>query len=522
MTKSLRLFTGMMVLASLATAQTPETMIFTGRFPFVSLDSVNERPNGNITRLSEFEFSTVTPAVGASARSLLPATAMQCYLGDADNNGSYTKFQNLRTYFEALQIGGVFVRHADRAAATWDKVYFTVRDNVTTAGKDLEVFTTGGTAVHTMVAGDWVRLLPNGNVEFFLTAAQLAVAAGPAPSTGSSVHGAHALLQTAAGDLYYVPVQGGQWINGNFGNVPAFAQDGAICKIDAASITYDANGNVASILPNSARIIIDEVAGGAGPAPLTVRQMVTNSAAMNRDGTPVVVTAVYGKTCGLGLDQAGGTFQSTFADLTGTFTQEPNLIFCSDAGSYAGTIFTTANNGGVATINGVVCGSLILGVPATGSWLGVQFDYANFQPTPIGFTMVDALATQPLLLDQGNYGALPNATAQATWDLDVHGAPFTLVFLFVGFGPGGPGQFVPSLPLLAFPPVFTADSHADVFVASGAQSLGLTVTDGLGYGSWSFGNPNVGGYAGVTFLLQAAGIVNNSLQISTPVLTQMQ
>jgi hypothetical protein len=522
MMTTFRLLTGSLVLASLASAQSPETMIFTGRFPFVSLDSANERLGGSITKLSEFEFSMVTPGVGAAARSLLPATAMQCYLADADNNGSYTKFQNLRTYFENLQLGGVFVRHADRGAATWDKVFFTVRDNVTTAGKDLEVFTNGGTAVHTMVPGDWVRLLPNGNVEFFLTAAQLAVAAGPAPSTGASVHGAHALLQTAAGDLYYVPVQGGHWINGNFGNIPAFAQDGAICKIDAASITYDANGNVASILPNSARIIIDEVAGGPGSAPLTVRQMVVNSGAMNRDGIAVVATGIYGKTCGLGLDQAGGTFFSTFADLAGNYTQEPNLIFCSDAGSYAGTIFTTANNGGVATINGVVCGSLLTGVPATGSWLGVQFDYANFQPSLMGFSMVGALTQQPLLLDQANYGALPNITAQATWDIDLHGAPFTLAFLFVGFGPGSPGQIVPSLPLVAFPPVFTADSHADVFVAGGAQSLGLVVTDGFGYGTWSFANLNTGGFAGITFVMQAAGIVNNSLQISTPVLTQMQ
>lgn len=516
-----RCFGSLALFACAAIAQAPQTVLFTGRFPFVSLDSVHERTGGSITQLSEFEFSTVTPGVGAAARSLLPATAMQCYLGDADNDGNYCKFAGLKTYFENLQVGGLFVRHADRAAVTWDKVYFTVRDNVTTVGKDLEVFTNHGTAPYTLNPGDWVRLLPNGNVEFFLTRAQLQVAAGAPPSTGSSIHGAHALLQTAAGDLYYVPVQGGQWVNGNTAG-PVFCQDGAICKIDAAAITYDANGNVASILPNSARLVIDEVAGGPSSYPLTIRQMVLNSGAMNRDGTAIAVAGVFGKVCGLGFDPNGGTFAATFPDATNSFPQEPNLVFCSDAGSYAGTLFSTANNGSVATINGVQCGSTMLGVPATGSWLGVQFDYANFQPSLMGFTLVDGLAYQPLLLDTPNFGSLGLAPTPATWDIDVQGAPFSVAFLFVAFGPGAPGQFVPSLPLGAFPPVFTADSHGDVFVAAGAQTLGLTVTDGYGYGTFSYGNPNVGGYSGIRFVMQAAMINNTELQVSTPILSQLQ
>ena len=70
--------------------------------------------------------------------------------------------------------------------------------------------------------------------------------------------------------------------------------------------------------------------------------------------------------------------------------------------------------------------------------------------------------------------------------------------------------------------MFSGDSHNDIFVASGAQSLGLTVTDGFGYGTWLFGNPNLGGYSGLTFVLQAAVIQGSTLQISTPVLTQLQ
>ncbi|MBM4061672.1 MAG: hypothetical protein FJ265_11345 [Planctomycetes bacterium] len=519
MTRSFPFAAGFLALAAFAGAQIPQTLIYTGRFPFVSLGSVYERLNGSISQLSEFEFSTVLPSSGAVARSLLPATGMQCYLGDANNDGNHLKFYNLKTYFENLQIGGLFVKRADLGSVTWNKIFFTVRDNVTTAGKDIEVFTNNGTAPYTLNPGDWVRLLPNGNVEFFLTRAQLQVAAGNPPATGSSVHGAHALLQTAAGDLYYVPVEGGHWVNGN-GATPYFAQDGAICKIDAAAITYDASGNVASILPNSARLIIDEVAGGPGSNPLTVRQMVTNSGAMNRDGTPVVAAGIYGKTCGLAFDPNGGTFDARFPDPNAVYTQEPNLLFCSNAGSYAGTFWSTANNGTVASINGVLFGSVTPGVPATGSWLGVQFDYANFQPTVIGFVLVDLLAYQPLLLDQGNFGALPAVATQPTWYVDMHGLPLVPAFVFATLGPAQ-GQPPASLPLGAYPPVFAPGSHENVFLGGGTVSLGLVVTDPNGYGTLSLPNPNSGAFAGVTFLLQAAAIVNNAFQVSTPVITQM-
>lgn len=503
-------------LASFAAAQN-QTLLFTGRFPFVSLDAVNERPGGAITQLSEFEFSYVTPAAAAVARTLLPAAAMHCYLGDANNDGNQLKFDGWKTYFEALQVGSLFVKHADRAQVTWDKVYFTVRDNVAT--KDLEVFTNNGTAVHTLVAGDWLRLLPNGNVEFFLTAAQLAVAAGT--GTGASVPGAHALAQAPNGDLYYVPVQGGQWVNGNQ-NGPVFCNDGAICKIAAADITYDANGNVAALNPNSARLIIEEVNGGPSPAPLTVRQMVLNSGAMDRTGIPVVVAGVFGKISGLCLDPNGGTFQSTYPDLGGAYTAEPNLVFSADAGGYAGTLFSTANSGSIATVNGVLCGSNQNGVPATGAWLGVQFDSANFQPSLMGLQIVDGLAHTPFTLDQAAFGALPNVATQPLWQIDMQEQPFSIALLVASFGPFGSGGFAPSLPLAAFPPVFTADSFQDVFVGAGAATMGLAVADANGYGTWTFANPNNGAFVGVSFVMQAVAIAGNQVRLSNPVLTQMR
>lgn len=500
-------------LAAFASAQ--QSILFTGRFPFVSLDQPNERLGGAMTQLEEFDFTRVTPAPGAVARTLLPATAMQCYFGDANNDGSYRKFAGLKTYFQNFQLGGLFVKAGDRAAVSWDRVYFTVRDDVATA--DLEVFTNNGTAVQTLVPGDWIRLMPNGNVEFFMTAAQLTPAIGLQPGAGSI--GAHALLQSATGDLYYVPVAGGHWVNGQQGGAVS-AADGAIIKIDAANVVYDANGNVASLAANSARILINEATNG--PNGTSVRQLALNSNCMNRDGLPLVTAGVYGKTCGLAFDPNGGTFVPSYPDALGNYNPEPNLLFCSDAGSYAGTIWSTANNGTVAVINGEVCGSLTLGVPATGSWLGVQFDYANFQPSMMGFTLVDGFAYEPLVLDQGNFGTLPVASAQATWDIDVGGPQFLPVYVLVTLGPGAPGLTVPSVPLGILPlGLFSADSHQDLFLVTSPLTLGVTVTDFFGYGTVSVGNPNNGSFAGLTLMTQALGLTPNGFQLSTPVLTQL-
>ena len=524
MTTTLRCLFVSCALASAGPAQL-QTILFTGRFPFVSTDAVNERPGGAITRLEEFDLSHVLPLpTGSTARTLLPTTAMQCYLGDGNNDGIYTKFANWKTYFQAINIGGIFVKAADRASVTWDKVYFTVRRNAAATGAaspgalQIEVLTNGGTTTQTLLPGDYVRLLPNGNVEFFMTQAQLVVAVGL--QSGAATIGAGCLLQAGNGDLYYSPVDGSHWVNGN-GPVPQNANDGAILKIPAASITYDANGNVAALAPNSARLLINEAAGGPGGA-LHVRQMVLNSGAMNRDGTAITIAGVFGKIVGLAFDPADGTFTPTYPDSQGLYNPEPNLLFASDAGSYAGTIFSTANNGSVATLNGTLCGSTTLGIPANGSWLGVQFDYANFQPTLMGFTVCDVVAYQPLLVDQNGFGSLPLASTQPNWDVDVFGSPLTLAVLFLSLGPAAAGTFPLSVPTAFVPLPFTTDSWSDVFLTNGLFSLGTALTDTYGYGTVTIPNPNPGGFTGFNLIVQGIALQPAGFQLSTPMLVQLQ
>ncbi len=476
-----------------------------------------------MTRLEEFDISLVTPFTGSPARSLLPTTTMQCYLGDGNADGIYTKFAGWKTYFQAIGIGGIFVKAADRASVTWDKVFFTVRRNAAATGTSavgllqVEVQTNNGTVPQTLLAGDYVRLLPNGNVEFFMTQAQLAIAVGA--QAGAATIGAGALLQASNGDLYYAPSDGSHWVNGNQSGT-ANCNDGAIVKIDAANITYDANGNVLSFAPNSARILINEAVGGPGGT-LTVRQMVLNSAAINRDGTAIVVAGIFGKVVGLALDPNGGTFVPTYPDAAGNYNPEPNLLFTADSGSYAGSIFSTSTNGTLAVINGVQCGSSTLGVPANGSWLGVQFDYANFQPTMMGFTLCDVPTVAPLVIDQNGFGRLPVVSTQPTWDVDMHGTAGMPVFLFMSVGPTAPGGFAPSVPTVFVPLPFAPDSWNDVFLG-GIFSLGAAVTNAAGYGTVTLPNLNTGGFTGFTLMVQGIGLQPTGFQLTSPMLVQLQ
>src|SRR5690606_8926685 len=150
-------------------------LLFTGRFPFVSLDHVNERAGGSITQLSEFAISMVSPGSGAFARSWVPATTHECYMGDPSGTGDYTPLAGLKTYFERINIAGPFVRHADKARFDPRRFFWTVRDVEATI--DIVVQDQNGTTSVPVLPGDFLRLTSNGNVEYFITQAHFAAAA---------------------------------------------------------------------------------------------------------------------------------------------------------------------------------------------------------------------------------------------------------------------------------------------------------------------------------------------------------
>ncbi len=496
------------------------SVVFVGRFPARSLDEVNARPGSSITMIEEFDLAYVTPGPGAFARSWLPSTAHQAFRGDANNSGNQTFFRGFKAYFDRINFAGPFVKNADRASGDPLKVFWTVRDTIAT--HQFDVFTTNGTAMHTLRPGDFIRWAGNGNVEFFITQDQIMAAAGP--QTGTFANGASAICQDAAGNLYYSPAEGGHWIagnnfvNGNGNRV--FANDGSIIMIDAANITYDASGNVASIVPATAHILWEEVS--AGPlSGLSVRGMAANS--NGQTATGALLTG-YANTVGLDLDPNGGTVVAAYP--VGEVPNQvsytvPNLVWTVDNGTMCSTIFSTQNNGSIAVINGVQMGSNQTGIGCTGTPMGLVTDTGNFQPTSMGFCIMNAWGHEPLVLDMPNFGALENSTTQASWEIDVHGDNGQVVFLLFGMGPGT-NSFAPSVPLALLPPVFTGTSFGQAFPYQSPSTLALLINDSFGYSTFSVPNPHTGTFAGMTLLLQAVGLTGNQFALSNPVQMQLK
>lgn len=512
--------------ATTAIAQTPSTLVFTGRFDFIGADAANERMGGSINEMSEFALNAFTPGAWTSALTAQTAVTHQAWMGDAYADGNYSRFDGFKAnYFERWNFAGPFVKDADRAFGDITRVYWTVRDNG--VAKNFTVLTGGGTGTDVIQPGDFFRWMPGGDVEFFIRQADFALAAGAAPPNQTSADGASAVCQDAMGNLYYSPAEGGHWVSGNQSGGPIFANDGSICMIPAAAITYDANGNVQSVQADSAKLVIEEVQAGTTGGPST-RALVANAGANAVDpatgsAVPATITA---NMVGLEIDPNGGTFTSSYA--TGvppnqTFDTIPNLIFTFDSGTWMSTIFSTTDtgfgNGSIAVINGVTCGESAAGVvPDPTTYLGCTADPALFTPTTMGICLLQNVA-EPLVADMPNKGAL--VSAAPTWDLDFRGPPLSAIFMLTQPGPTMASQFAQAFPLSGLPIPAGALAGGDypfAFVWPSPDSTALLVTDANGYASLSTGSPWAAALVGATLEVQGIALLPaNQVRVSNPI-----
>ena len=491
-----------------------KSLLFTGRFPHVSLDDVNERAGGSISKLEEFDITMITPGVGAFARSFwLPTTTMQTVMGDAYNDANYTRFNGIKTYFERWNFAAPFVKVVDQANCTWDKVFWTVRDNA--VNKNFTVKTTNGTATAVIQPGDFFHFTKNGNVEFFITQTLIMKAAGV--QGGTFAPGASAICQDPAGNLYYSPAEGGHYVTANTGT-PVYQYDGSIIMIRAQDITYDAFGNVQDVVADSAFVIFAEVLNG-NP---TVRQMMTNSLALNRDGNAIATSA---NLVGLALDPNGGTVTAAVPWGTNqTYEVVPNFIWTDDNGGFAGTIFSSQVNpnnnlqGSVAVINGVTMGSLT--VAADGSYLGVKLDYANFQPTLMGLAVIDTPANPPFLADAPNHGAILTTDVNIDWDF--YAGPGALVAAVLSVGPTAANQ-VPFGIDASF--LLLGDSFRCIYgLTTQVASMVVGVANPGGYANLQLPKPTQAGLTGLALIVHGVKFTSTPLgfAISNPVISQFK
>jgi hypothetical protein len=516
--------TGLLALCSVPAAAQRKSLLFVGRFPFTSLDAVNERANGSITQLEEFDISLVTPDATNPfvARTFwLTATTHDTQAGDAYNDGNYTRLYNFKTYFERWNFAAPFVKVAHQAACRPEHVFWTVRDN--NVNKNFTVKTNNGTGTAIIQPGDFFRLAPNGNVEYFITQAQIMTAAGPQP--GAARPGASAICQDSAGNLYYSPAEGGSFVTGydlmGVWGTPVFHNDASIMMIRAADITYDAAGNVSAVNASSAFCIFSETTPGPSGQP-TVRVMQVNAGAQTNAFAPITTT---NNMVGLALDPNGGTITASLPwGPALTFEVVPNFVWTDDGGTFAATMFSTrvnpANNnpGSVAVINGVLMGAT--GGPATGAYWGVQQDVANFKPTTMGFAVIDEPSSAPFIADAPNNGAI--LAADTMINLDFYAGPNAFTFAVLATGPLAPGQ-VPFGFDVGF--LFGADSYRTLFgVTSQIGTFNLGLSNAAGYATFSIPKPTQPGLTGLPLIghgLKFTGM-GPGIALSNPVISQFK
>lgn len=498
-----------------------KTLLFTGRYDMVSTEggaSVFDAIRGH-------DIAAVTPGAGATAFSLLPSTALQALAGDIDGDGSVSQLSTITPY-SRYGIAGPFVKWKDKTNFSADKVYFTVKYNSAAAPIPTFKVSSNGKS-YDLRTGDFVRFLPSGEVEFFITQDQIMKAAGR--QSGAWGLGASCIAQDKDGNIYFSPansitnsgtsVAGGMWIEKGLPSGRQYAYDAAIVVIPAADITYDSKGNVSDVKAASAMLVANEI-GNPTNQP-NVRDMCKNSGAKDDKGCVTDITFWMG---GLDIDPNGGTFKDW------NNVDRPNLIFTvvrsafRACGSWKGTVHSTALNtgqlGSIATVNGVTMGSTTM---ADASWLGVQ-DGKTLGASPLlqGLCWVEAKlnAKAPhgiAIADAGGTDGVYTVGTDPTVELAVQGSMARFPVAAISFGGGATkGSVLAGVDVTAtikgyglfYPPVAWT-----VFPGS--------ATDARGQAAYKFPLPNDHGLKGVNLVWQFVTL-GTSLNITAPISTEFK
>ena len=261
--------------------------------------------------------------------------------------------------------------------------------------------------------------------------------------------------------------------------------------------------------------VLAEVATGPN-GQVCLRDMVKNAKAVDYKGNPITITA---NLCGLALDPNGGTWTASWPDPQGKYMVLPNFIFSGDSGGWACTIFSTKGGGSIAKINGVTMGTQ--SGKADGSWMGLKADPAKFTPTFMGFTLVHEVK-DIFTADAPNDGAVLPSDPNITIDVG-YLKPGTPLFLFMGRGPSGPGQWLLSFDMTG---VLGPASFGWVYLAQPPIfGFALGTANTKGYGKFQVPNPKVPSAVGAVLVFHAARInigAPGGVSLSNPVLLQFK
>lgn len=405
---------------------------------------------------------TYSPGHDPFARPLVDYSTWSTFLGDEDNDGSYT--DTIIT-----EIHACWVRPGAPCPPSIHDVYLSIATDTGTNGA------LGGAVIDD---GDVFRILPSGAIETFLSVAQIHAALGGTTSiTSLDVNGF--TVDPATGDLY-MTFTAGVDVNGT----PA--ADDAVVRIPASGFTTVAGPltPVATMTPGVAEVVATSA---------DVDAMFLNA---GLDGITDLM--------GIEIDPAGGTYTSPSTGLT-----MPNLWLADDDSSDEAIVSTaddgTGTRGVVPTVNGAaVDASTSLGLAnpgaagfSPGSWTALAFQTANASGTALHLDVDAQLLTTP-----------------GTLDLDVSGEPNEAVIVLGElFNTRTMGGFVPRLSSLPFSA--TPQSWVTPFIITANGPAALVILDGEGFGRYTL---SVGAVipAGEMVVWQA---LSASLTVSSPTQT---
>jgi hypothetical protein len=385
----------------LAQAPKPTTVLFGTRAHETVRSGIagsQSNPNNENGVINRYGVAVTAPArTTADAAELVNFGALVAYYGDTNRDGIHAENPD---HGGAEAIDAVWVPAGLSSPPRWSDFYYST-------GVDLQGG--GGLFGVPITATEMVMIQPGGPVAKLYTEADLEVLLDVAPGALASANVDGFTKDPVSGDMYFSFAA--QVV---FNQGTAVAAPGDVVLVPGSSyVPFGPHGTVLVPIPGGARVAVagsqlEAIATGLGVArPSGLFQL--------RD---------------LDLDPAGGVF-------SGANGPVPNLLFVFDslgsvAGPEAAAIYTTANGGGFAVVDGVAMrspGALGLGNVAFNGLLCGSLDGLDVVP--------DSWSRLPLALDR-----FPNASGGTNPVSPVIVTPGPLEFGVAGIATHGPGAFV--------------------------------------------------------------------------------
>ncbi len=478
------------ITASLA-AQSPTTFLFS---PLKPAESLSGSGGTVLGQLNPASVDQVTPAPGGgySAEAFIKGMSWQTMVGDEDGDG------DVHSPFVFRGVDAVLVKpyRIDRQGSVQPRnTPVTPLDTFISPVADLGTNVSGAPGLRRGDCGAVVRnSAGNGQIEHFITADQIVDAFGIIDrQTRQRLDPKELNLDAICVDgrrNIFLSFEETQILTLIVSGAPATiaVADGAVLWLPPAAWTYDARGNVASVVARRGRVALSE---------FDVDALVTAAGIADfAGGCPVTI----GDTDALAIDRRGGSFTVNWG---GTAYSAPHLLIGGETLTNAGVI-ATAGGGTIGAANGVplaaACGA--------GTTSGPRMGLSPLQVTSLDG--LDSLARAPGRFVMGS--PTPTGLGGA---IEVHigtNQPVAGVWLFFGLGTLPVSA---SIDFTAIAPGTSCFPELYPAVLAGGPIFVPTAADGFGNQVGVFGP--VPSPVLPTGLLMQAAAWTGSVQLSTPI-----